>query len=279
MKKCEIYAVIVAGGKGLRMDSEIRKQYIEISGISVLARTLELFSRFKSFSNIVLVIPEGDMQYCFENIILSQGLDGKICMVSGGSERQHSVMNGLKKVRDLSCSQKPIRSINDSCYQKNMGEYSGCWNTKQNGDIAYVSDKSKLKIVLIHDGVRPFVDHNIITRCIEGALEYGACIPVVPVVDTLKRKDSNGFAANLVDRKNLYQVQTPQAFDLDLILKAHEQALSSGISATDDSSLVELIGKKVFMTSGSVRNIKITTKDDLLLAEYMISMGTKGYSY
>ncbi|MBF0467380.1 MAG: 2-C-methyl-D-erythritol 4-phosphate cytidylyltransferase [Desulfamplus sp.] len=301
MKDCEIYAVIVAGGKGLRMGSEIRKQYIKISGIPVLARTLDIFSSFESIGKIVLVIPKDDMQYCFDNIVSSHSLNGKVCMVSGGSERQHSVMNGLEKVKELSCSKTPVGNINDSCHQKKTTQSSCGHSTIDDSSVSYTTNKNsisyaankssipyaankyaankkKLKIVLIHDGVRPFVDHGLISRCIAGVLEHGACIPAVPVADTLKRKDSDGFVSEVVDRENLYQVQTPQAFDLDLVIKAHEQALISGISATDDASLVEKTGARVFMTSGLARNIKITTKEDLLFAEYVVSMGVKGYS-
>ncbi|MBF0203829.1 MAG: 2-C-methyl-D-erythritol 4-phosphate cytidylyltransferase [Desulfamplus sp.] len=243
IEHCGIYALIVAGGNGLRMESAIRKQYIKISGIPLLARTIGVFSSFDSIAHIVVVVPEEDVRYCFENIISPYSFNDRVCIVSGGKERQHSVMNGLKKVRELASLQHGF------------------------------------KIVLIHDGVRPFVDHEIINRCIEGAVKHGACIPVISVSDTLKRGDGNGFVAKGVDRNNLYQVQTPQAFNLDLIINAHEQALLSDFSATDDSSLVEQLRKKVFMTSGSIKNIKITTKEDLIFAEYMLSISTTGYSY
>lgn len=248
------------------MKSEVRKQYIEISGAPLLARTLGLFSSL-SVHHIVLVMPEEDREYCLENIITPNGLGEKVCLVSGGAERQQSVMNGLRKVKELSCSQSRLNSME--------GMVSHGVNHKS-GDTGNQSIK-RLNIVLIHDGVRPFVNHEIITRCIEGAVEHGACIPAIPVSDTLKRMDSRGFVSGAVDRKDLYQVQTPQAFELDLIIDAHEQALLSGFSATDDASLVERLGKKVFMTSGSGRNIKITTREDLLLAEYMVSTGATGY--
>ena len=244
IKNCTIYAVIVAGGKGLRMQSEIRKQYIEIAGTPLLAYTLGVFSSFDAICQIVLVIPEQDINYCFNNILLPYGFSEKVCMVSGGAERQQSVMNGLQKIEELERSE--------------------------------FSNNRDKKIVLIHDGVRPFVDHDIITRCIEGALNHGACIPVVPVYDTLKKRNSDGFVAGMVDRQNLYKVQTPQAFDLALIIREHENAIHSGFSATDDATLVEKLGKKVFMTQGSEKNIKITTQEDLLFAEYIASVFVTG---
>ncbi len=237
--ECKIYAVIVAGGRGLRMQSQIRKQYIEIAGEPILTHTIRQLSTLNSISHIVLVVPEDDISYCLEKVILPYSFEKTISIISGGIERQQSVMNGLKKVKE-------IISL----------------------DIMNQTDQLP-HIVLIHDGVRPFIDHDIITRCIKGAIEYGACIPVVPIFDTLKRKDKEGFVEEVVDRQNLYKVQTPQVFELELIMKAHANAISSGLSATDDASLVEKIGYKVFMTQGSERNIKITTQDDLLFAEYM----------
>ncbi|MBF0573731.1 MAG: 2-C-methyl-D-erythritol 4-phosphate cytidylyltransferase [Desulfamplus sp.] len=242
-----IYALIVAGGKGLRMQSTIRKQYINIEGTPLLARTIATFGNHNLVKSIFVVIPEEDTDYCLDNIILPYEFKKKVCLVSGGAERQQSVMNGLKKINEYDNPQ--LRDI----------------------DIESINiDKNTInRIVLIHDGVRPFVDSETINRTIEGALKYRACIPVVPVVDTLKLMDSNGFVDRIVDRANLYQVQTPQAFDLDLILEAHEDAILANFFATDDASLVERLGKKVFMTQGAKTNIKITTQEDLLFAKYI----------
>ncbi|MBF0413963.1 MAG: 2-C-methyl-D-erythritol 4-phosphate cytidylyltransferase [Desulfamplus sp.] len=275
IKNCQIYAVIVAGGKGLRMQSEIRKQYIHISGKPLLAHTIDLFTSFKLISHIILVIPKDDIRYCLENIILPYGFNEKVSMVSGGAERQQSVMNGLKKVKEFTFSNsiQHYSDINSSYAYMN----SQANNTEEiEANIEFDRIQQKIpNIVLIHDGVRPFADHDIINRCIKGALKYGACIPVVPVSDTLKKKGNDGFVEKIIDRENLYKVQTPQAFDLDLIIEAHQNAMSSAFSATDDASLLERMGKKVFMTQGAESNIKITTQEDLLFAEYMASITAK----
>lgn len=245
MNYCQVYAVIVAGGKGLRMSSEgmpseIRKQYIKLSGIPVLAHTLKVFNSFKKVQHIALVVPEDDMDYCAGDIVLKYGFEDKVSVVSGGKERQDSVMKGLVKLSDMF----------DCSYRERQG------------------------LVLIHDAVRPFVDHDIISKVLSGAAEHGASVPVIPVVDTLKRGDGYGFTSlsnGTVDREELYQVQTPQAFDMDLILKAHEYALANAFSGTDDASLVEKVGNKVFMTPGTKKNIKITTIEDLQFAEYLMA--------
>ncbi|MBF0111933.1 MAG: 2-C-methyl-D-erythritol 4-phosphate cytidylyltransferase [Desulfamplus sp.] len=244
MNNHEIYAVIVAGGKGVRMDSKIRKQYINIAGEPIIVHTLRAFTTFSQIGKIALVTPKEDFDYCLKNIISAYGFGEKVFVVSGGKERQHSVLNGLKKIDQLS-------KLNDK------------------GGLAQSKTLINRKIVLIHDGVRPFVDHKIIARSIDCALKHGASIPVVPVTDTLKLMDSDGFVAGVVDRANLYKVQTPQVFDLELIIRAHEDAVKSNYLATDDASLVERLGQKVFMTKGSVINIKITTQDDLLFAKYI----------
>lgn len=122
-------------------------------------------------------------------------------------------------------------------------------------------------IVLIHDGARPFVDDEIITNCIDGAVEFGAVCAAVPVKDTIKTSDNKGFIEATPDRDTLWAVQTPQAFKLPLIFKAHEKALEDEYRGTDDAVLVERLGEKVKLVMGSYNNIKITTQEDLVFAE------------
>jgi 2-C-methyl-D-erythritol 4-phosphate cytidylyltransferase len=125
-------------------------------------------------------------------------------------------------------------------------------------------------IVLIHDGVRPLVSIQLIRACIAGAHTYQACVPVIPVVDTLKRIDTHGNVQRTIPRKSLCMAQTPQAFSLRLIRQVHEHARHSKWLATDDASLVERFGHGVRTITGSRENIKITTAQDLAWAE-MIS--------
>lgn len=122
-------------------------------------------------------------------------------------------------------------------------------------------------IVLIHDGVRPFVSHDLISRVVEGISGVDGCIPALAVTDTLKEA-KNGIVERTIPRDNLYQVQTPQAFRTRDIRKAHEEAMHSGImKITDDSGLIESMGKVVRIVPGDAFNIKITFEKDLLLAE------------
>lgn len=126
------------------------------------------------------------------------------------------------------------------------------------------------EIVLIHDAARPFVDEGIIRRSIEGARRYGAACAGMPVKDTIKHVDPEGFVSRTPDRALLWSAQTPQTFRRDIIVRAHEHARLNGIKATDDAMLAEQMGVRVKMVEGSSRNIKITSKEDLLWAEAIL---------
>lgn len=123
------------------------------------------------------------------------------------------------------------------------------------------------EIVLIHDGVRPFVTEDILDISVETALEMGGCVTGVPAKDTIKVCNSENIAVDTPDRSTLWQIQTPQTFRRELIMKAYEQAKEDGFVGTDDASLAEYSGYPVKVIMGSYRNIKITTKEDLLIGE------------
>lgn len=127
-------------------------------------------------------------------------------------------------------------------------------------------------IVLIHDGVRPFVSYNLIAGCVEGAYNNEACIPVVDVSDTIKEVSEDGVVKNTLNRDYLKAVQTPQAFDYDLIMDCYTMVLTEDASFTDDASIVEYYGHKVMTIEGLPRNIKITTPFDLRIAEIFASI-------
>lgn len=126
-------------------------------------------------------------------------------------------------------------------------------------------------IVLIHDGVRPFLRNEDILNSIDGVINYDACVIGTPVKDTIKIVDINKDIIDTPDRNSLWAVQTPQSFSYKLILKAYQEAIQEKITATDDSMLVEKLGYKVKMIEGSYSNIKITTPEDLKLAELLLS--------
>ncbi|WP_226670979.1 2-C-methyl-D-erythritol 4-phosphate cytidylyltransferase [Metabacillus litoralis] len=123
--------------------------------------------------------------------------------------------------------------------------------------------------VLVHDGARPFVSHKSIEELIRKVEITGAATLGVPLKDTVKVVD-HGIVSQTLDRSNLWGIQTPQAFRLGLILSAHEQAIAEGFLGTDDASLLERVGQPVSIVMGDYTNLKITTPDDLLIAEAIV---------
>ena len=220
-----VWAVIAGAGKGSRMSMDINKQYIEIDGIPILARTLIAFEQCEEIDGIVLVVNVDDIIWCRENIIDRYNITKAAVIVAGGQTRQASVYNGLK-------------SLDGEC-----------------------------DIVLVHDGVRPFINNSMIVESIYSAWSYGACCVAVPVKDTIKQVDDQEFVVDTPKRDVLWAVQTPQAFKYDVIVEAHRQAIKDGFLGTDDAMLVERLEKRIKIITGSYDNIKITTKDDLILAE------------
>lgn len=221
-----VAAIIVAAGKGTRMDSEIPKQYMEIGGRTILDTTLYKFEKSNDVDEIILVINKEDIEFVKDEI---GPFYTKIShVVAGGKTRTESVYQGLKRI-------------------------------------------GKCDIVLIHDGVRPFVSYNLITTCIENALMYKACIPVMDVVDTIKEVSEDGIVVQTYDRKKLRAVQTPQAFDYNLIRDSYEKVMTEDVEFTDDASIVEYYGYKVKTIEGLAKNIKITRPLDLRMAEIIAS--------
>lgn len=126
------------------------------------------------------------------------------------------------------------------------------------------------EVVLIHDGVRPFVTREMIEESIRSAVRFGAVLVAMPVKDTIKIAQSDGTVLQTLERKSLYQAQTPQTFQAPLIKEAYLKAREDGFAGTDDASLVERLGRKVHILPGAYTNIKITTMEDLLLAELIL---------
>lgn len=125
-------------------------------------------------------------------------------------------------------------------------------------------------IVLIHDGARPFVENKVIEDGIRYAEKFGACACGVQPKDTIKVMDEKKFSENTLDRSKLFAVQTPQCFKYDLIFGCHEEVLKKGIKVTDDTSVVEYCGHKVYLYEGSYNNIKLTTPEDLIIGERIL---------
>ncbi|HAM38337.1 MAG TPA: 2-C-methyl-D-erythritol 4-phosphate cytidylyltransferase [Elusimicrobia bacterium] len=157
---------------------------------------------------------------------------------------------------DIEIIQKKIKF--DSCIKiiaggktRQHSVYNGLLSLAENTDI-----------VIIHDGVRPFVSKEIILKSISETEKYGAAVVAVPVKDTVKI-ERKGFILKTPERKNIFLAQTPQTFKYSVIMQAYKKAFKKNFLSTDDSALVEKLGKKVKVVLGDYKNIKITTRDDL----------------
>lgn len=226
-------AVIVAGGKGVRMQSSRKKQYMALDGIPVLVRTLMAFDRHPRVDEIILVVPETDLSYCRDTLVMPAGLTTSLHLVPGGITRQDSVCAGLATAESL------------------------C-----------VDNESTL--VLVHDGVRPFVSQSLVDNSLNKAKESGACIPALEISDTVKEIRADQRISRTLDRSVIFRAQTPQAFRLDLILTAFSHAAKTGFSGTDEASILEHAGIPVYTVAGDPLNIKLTTPHDLTLAEFFL---------
>ena len=238
MGSCEnslkVFAVIVAGGRGLRMQSDRKKQYMVLDKIPVLVRTLMVFDRHFRTDEIILVVPESDADFCRHDLIAPYEIKTPLHIVPGGITRQDSVNNGLDKVDKLSANPKTT-------------------------------------LVSVHDGVRPFVSPELVDACLDKAMETGACIPSLQLTDTIKMSKGGTQVNETLDRSRLYSAQTPQVFRLDLILSAFTHAEKTGFSGTDEASVLEHAGIPVHMVPGALFNIKLTTPRDLDLADFLLS--------
>jgi 2-C-methyl-D-erythritol 4-phosphate cytidylyltransferase len=222
-------AIIVSAGKGVRMNRSTPKQYLLLQGKPVLCHTVMAFNKCPEVDEILLVVPEKDIQYCRERLLSGLHLETPVKVLAGGERRQDSVFNGILSIDD------------------------------------------RHGIVVIHDGVRPLIQPEMISRCIDNAKLSGACILGVPLQDTLKMVDKDSLIQATIDRENLWAAQTPQAFHYQLIRDAHETAAKAGVETTDDAALLERMGLRVHILRGTGENLKITTNDDLVLADAILS--------
>lgn len=229
--KCRCGAVVLAAGSGKRMHSDIKKQFLLIQDKPVIYYSLQAFQQ-SFIDEIALVVSEEDRDYCKKNIVDQYGFSKVKYIEAGGKERYHSVAAGLACLTDC--------------------DY-----------------------IFIHDGARPMITEEILERAYECVKENDACVVGMPVKDTIKIADKNGFIHQTPDRNLVWMIQTPQVFESTLIKEAYSRLLAQeedlkeqGIHITDDAMVVETLMKHpVKLVEGSYENIKITTPEDLLIAE------------
>ena len=226
-------AVVLSAGSGKRMKSDIPKQYMNLLDKPVIYYSLKAFQDC-GFSSIVLVCGKDDIDYCHHEIVEKYDLTGVTAIVAGGKERYHSVFEGLK-------------SVSDADY------------------------------VFIHDGARPMINEEIIQRLQDAVAENNAAVAGMPVKDTIKIVDASECVVDTPERKFVWQVQTPQCFAFPTIYKAYAKLISdekAGVEippVTDDAMVLSYVSEhRIKMVEADYRNIKITTPEDIGIAEVFL---------
>ena len=231
-----VSCIIPAAGQGKRMGAKVNKQYLKLLWTPVLTHTWRAFTRLSFIKEIILVVNKDEKPVCYDEVIkpYDDEIDDKgiiIKAIEGGKSRQQSVYNGIKEA---------------------------------SSDCSYI---------MIHDGARPLVTADLIEKVIAEAYIHSAALAAVPVKDTIKvscEKDSGVFVKETPPREILWSAQTPQAFEKSLIKKAHEKAVKENYTGFDDCSLVERLGISPKLVSSSYENIKLTTFEDVELAEKIL---------
>lgn len=224
----KVSAIIPAAGMGIRMGSDIPKQFLLLDGKPILHHTLSALDQCSIVDEIVLVVSAQEMGKSQPPIQDSYPKVTKV--IAGGRERQDSVYNGLHSLG------------------------------------------SETDIVVVHDGVRPFVSADIIRETVEAARDFGAAITAIPVSDTIKKVNEEGLVERTIDRSGLWRIQTPQTFQASLLEEAFKRAQADNFYGTDEGALVEYLGREVKVVLGSEFNIKITRSEDLVLGEKIAAL-------
>lgn len=220
------YAIIVAGGSGSRMKSEIPKQFLPLAGKPILIHTVEKFLQIPDIQ-IIIALPKNDVEYWHEitqsNVVI-QNFKNSITLTVGGATRFQSVKNGLNQI-------------------------------KAEG------------LVAVHDGVRPLVNLEIIQNSYFVAKSHGTAVTSVWVKDSVREVSDNG-ESKAIDRTKLKLIQTPQTFQVNLMKKVFEVEEQSFF--TDCASVFEFSGQRITLIDGAYENIKITTPEDMIVAEALL---------
>lgn len=226
-------ALIIAGGKGQRMQQEIPKQFLNVNDKPVMIYTLEAFQSHPDIDRIGVVCVDG-----WHDILRAYARQYRIdkleWVVSGGENGQTSIRNGVFHAEQL------------------YGEQD---------------------IILVHDAIRPMVSHEIISDCIVQCKKHGSAVSIVPCNTVALRRTTDHLSSEVVPRDRLALTQTPQAFPLKKLADAHRKALETGITNSIAScTLMVELGESVHFSIGGETNIKLTTPDDLKIFKALLAL-------
>ena len=221
-------AVIFAGGSGTRMGAGIPKQYLEINGKPVLIHTLQLFEYHNEIDKIYLAVPEEYIRYT-KALVEDYHIHKVEDVIAGGNSAQETIYLGLSRA---------------------------------------AKDNPKDSVVLLHDGVRPFVSYDVISRNIQGVKEKGNAITCTSCFETILISEDGETVTRVPYRKETFAAQAPQSFYLGDIIEAHEQVQKRPEGYTDmvdACTIYKTLGKDVNMVEGNRGNIKVTTPEDVYM--------------
>ena len=223
--------IVLAAGSGKRMNAGQNKMFLQLNGKPVLERTVTVFQQSDAIDGIVIVAKADEVEQV-QKMVPKEQFDKIICYTAGGKERQDSVLCGLTA----------LKTFGEDVYHR----------------------------VLIHDGARPFVTEQLIDGLLSALIPGSGTIAAVPAKDTIKRVNAEGIVQETPVRSELWNVQTPQCFYVDEILSCYEKAQGEGYFGTDDASLAEKYGLSVRVVPAYYENIKLTTPEDLDVAEVFL---------
>lgn len=222
-----VSVIFPAAGQGKRMQTDVNKVLLNLAGVPMLVHTLQRFSNCAAVDELIIVAAADEILFLQQMLDKVSGLKS-FKIVVGGAERQFSVENALKAVRD------------------------------------------DANIILVHDAARPLISSSVIEAVIDAARQGGAAIAAVRAKNTIKFIDNDGIVQSTPERSGLWEIQTPQGFQRDILLAAYHKARQDGFVGTDDASLVERLGIAVRVIESDYRNIKVTTPEDLLFVEAIL---------
>lgn len=225
-------AIIPAAGFGKRFGGNINKTFHPLCGRPILSHVLQTFQDIDEIDEIIPVLKDDDLEMGRE-IIAEDGISKVLTIVKGGRERQDSILNALDIIGDTNA------------------------------------------ILVIHDGARALITQILIKKTIselKTSINCDGIIPAVKMIDTIKEVDgdSSGFIVKTLNRDRLRSIQTPQTFFSKTLISAYRYAKDKGLTLTDDAAMVEYFGGRIKYISGDYKNIKITSKEDLLYAEFLM---------
>lgn len=234
--------IVLAAGSGSRMNSSRKKQFMELGGFPVIYYSLQAMEESEIITDVIVVCGEEDREYISTNIVNNYNFSKVSAVIRGGKERYNSVMAGMDYIES-------------------------------------VSGKSGADYVFIHDAARPFLTTQIIERLYSDVRVSGASIAGVKSKDTVKIVNRSEQVVSTPNRELVWIVQTPQVFSYSIIKEAYDKLKEAecglpcdGIRVTDDAMVVETFGNtKVKMVEASYTNIKITTPEDMYLAEAILA--------